>query len=74
MSINHCEMCRHKQHPDGGWCYMFRLEPKGPCAQHSIRALSVSAMRMQTAQRIFEEIRGKSTEPPRPVCQGEQRL
>lgn len=29
-----CENCRHKQHPDGGHCYMFRNKPEGNCAQY----------------------------------------
>lgn len=32
---NNCETCDHKKHPDGGHCYMFRLEPKNPCSQHT---------------------------------------
>ena len=34
---NNCEACKHKDYPDGGWCYMFRLEPTRVCAQHTAR-------------------------------------
>ena len=33
--MNNCETCEHRQHPDGGWCYMFRVEPAGRCMQHT---------------------------------------
>ncbi len=36
---NNCPTCKHKQHPDGGWCYMFRNEPTGACAQHTGRVM-----------------------------------
>lgn len=29
-----CNNCRHKQHPQGGHCYMFRNKPEGNCAQY----------------------------------------
>lgn len=32
---NNCATCDHKQHPDGGWCYMFRDEPDSICRQHT---------------------------------------
>lgn len=34
---NNCGACKHKQHPDGGWCYMFRDEPRAVCMVHSLR-------------------------------------
>ena len=34
---NNCDMCEHKQNPDGGWCYMFSDEPKEVCMQHTMR-------------------------------------
>lgn len=36
-SRNNCATCRHKQHPDGGHCYMFRVEPEGVCMKHTVR-------------------------------------
>jgi hypothetical protein len=35
---NNCGTCKHKQNPDGGWCYMFRNEPDDVCMQHTYRA------------------------------------
>jgi hypothetical protein len=32
---NNCATCEHKQHPDGGWCYMFRHEPMEVCMEHT---------------------------------------
>lgn len=29
-----CSQCRHKHHPEGGHCYMFRNKPKGNCGQY----------------------------------------
>lgn len=34
---NNCACCDHKQHPDGGWCYMFRNEPQAVCLAHTVR-------------------------------------
>jgi hypothetical protein len=34
---NNCATCDHKQHPDGGWCYMFRNEPDDVCFSHTAR-------------------------------------
>ena len=53
---NDCATCRHKRHPDGGHCYMFRLAPTEPCAQHSIQVESLRAMRMQVGQRVLAEV------------------
>lgn len=53
MNINNCEHCGHKQNPDGGWCYMFRVAPTGPCAQHTIGVAAAMAHRLQFAQRII---------------------
>ncbi len=36
--MNNCNTCRHKQHPDGGHCYMFRTEPKPVCQLHTALA------------------------------------
>jgi len=33
--MNNCETCEHFAHKDGGHCYMFRVEPAGPCMQHT---------------------------------------
>lgn len=39
---NNCATCRHKTHPDGGHCYMFKDEPKEICMQHTGRtAISI---------------------------------
>lgn len=37
---NNCNTCDHKQHPDGGHCYMFRDEPRDVCMQHTGRRMS----------------------------------
>lgn len=37
-SVNNCSTCRYKHHPDGGHCYMFRIEPEGRCAKHTAAA------------------------------------
>ena len=46
---NQCGMCAHKQHPDAGYCYMFRTEPIGPCGQHTVLALKAMHTRAQGA-------------------------
>lgn len=33
---NNCAACSHIMQPQGGWCYMFRDEPTGPCAKHTL--------------------------------------
>lgn len=45
-SPNNCASCKHKQRPDGGHCYMFRVEPQEPCMQHTIRFEGAKAIRM----------------------------
>lgn len=31
-----CDTCTFKKDPDGGWCYMFRTEPKSDfCGQYT---------------------------------------
>lgn len=40
MNPNNCDTCLHKLFPDGGWCYMFRDEPRTVCMQHTGRAAS----------------------------------
>lgn len=58
--MNNCQHCDHKtNNPDGGHCYMFRVEPKGPCAHHTVRVVSTIAMRLQIAHRIAEQLKGK---------------
>lgn len=34
---NNCSTCGHREHGDGGWCYMFRREPDFVCAQHTAK-------------------------------------
>jgi hypothetical protein len=34
---NNCATCDHKRNPDGGWCYMFRVEPDSVCMCHTAR-------------------------------------
>lgn len=34
---NQCKSCIHKQHPDGGHCYMFKKEPEGCLIYDPIR-------------------------------------
>ena len=53
---NNCATCKHKQNPDGGHCYMFRLEPTEPCAQHTSQIHTLQAMRMQFGRRVFEDV------------------
>lgn len=34
IPVRLCSKCAHRKEPQGGWCYMFREEPKGHfCAQ-----------------------------------------
>ena len=40
---NNCAACKHKEYPDGGWCYMFRLEPTRVCAHHTKRTEMLKA-------------------------------
>lgn len=44
---NNCDLCKHKQHPDGGHCYMFREPPSDVCRWHglTIRASPTDAFR-----------------------------
>lgn len=37
INPNNCACCDHKRHPDGGWCYMFRDEPRAVCLAHTAR-------------------------------------
>ena len=61
---NACQHCNHKQHPDGGWCYMFRTEPTAPCTHHTARpAASLAFTQMigiAIQQRIEREMSGDS--------------
>lgn len=42
---NNCETCDHKQiPPGGGWCYMFRDEPKDVCHQHTGRSEAATTL------------------------------
>lgn len=65
---NNCNHCGHKQHPDDGWCYMFRLEPTGPCTQHTMQTEAAKGVRMLmaraivNAQRIVAAKKGASHE------------
>lgn len=34
---NNCETCKHKQTPQGGFCYMFADAPTEVCYQHTHR-------------------------------------
>lgn len=49
---NRCEHCGHKQTPDDGWCYMFRMKPTQPCVQHTLRTEAAKAMRLQIVGRM----------------------
>ena len=51
-----CKSCGHKNQPDGGHCYMFRLIPTGPCAQHTEPTERAYAMRMQYANKVAERM------------------
>lgn len=57
---NNCSACDHKEHPDGGHCYMFRFAPDGPCAHHSFRVEAIRAMRMQFVSRVMGEVLKRS--------------
>lgn len=50
---NNCNTCKHKQNPDGGWCYMFRDEPTEVCMQHTGRQSSS----LEDLQRIGRGLR-----------------
>lgn len=41
---NNCSTCDHKAHPDGGWCYMFRHEPKEACPCHTGRERGLASV------------------------------
>jgi hypothetical protein len=32
---SNCETCEHKKTPQGGWCYMFEVEPVKTCLHHT---------------------------------------
>jgi hypothetical protein len=49
---NNCNACDHKNKPDGGHCYMFKLEPTKPCAHHTIRALAARATIQQALSKL----------------------
>ena len=34
MRSSDCTKCMYKNHPDTGWCYMFRNKPSGVCSQY----------------------------------------
>ena len=55
MTKSNCEMCKHKQHPDGGWCYMFRYEPTSVCTQHSMVAVNVRNLRMAYVEKLIKK-------------------
>ena len=52
---NNCATCKHKQRPDGGHCYMFRVEPAEMCAQHTSQIHAMHALRMQFERRVLED-------------------
>ena len=56
---NQCGMCSHKQNPDAGHCYMFRMKPVGPCGQHTVPTIRAMHTRVQaciaTMERMHEE-------------------
>ena len=52
-NVNNCDSCQHKNYPDGGWCYMFRLEPTERCMKHSNINLKSIASRISTAMRYM---------------------
>lgn len=54
-NLSNCSLCKHKQNPDGGWCYMFRVEPQQPCAQHSIPVLSARASRIRAVNAMLQK-------------------
>jgi len=49
MNPNNCETCKHKQNPDGGWCYMFEHEPSFVCRQHTEREARISIAELAEA-------------------------
>ena len=51
---NNCATCKHKQHPDGGHCYMFRFEPTEMCAQHTSRTHAPHVLRTERKQMTYE--------------------
>lgn len=55
---NNCHSCDHKNHPDGGHCYMFKKEPKISCSYHTFSVESWKAM----ARRFREAV--KSLDDP----------
>ena len=68
---NNCQHCGHKQNPDGGWCYMFRMEPTGPCSKHTIGAAAAMAHRLQVAKRMLDSMKpnagNEATETAQPA-------
>lgn len=47
--VNQCDMCNHKRYPDGGYCYMFRTVPMGPCGQHTVQTIKAMHTRAKSA-------------------------
>lgn len=43
MNPNDCETCQHRDghrsNDLGGWCYMWAIEPRAPCYQHTRGAM-----------------------------------
>ena len=66
---NACQHCGHKQNPDGGWCYMFRMEPTGPCSKHTIAAAAAMAHRLQAAKRMLGSMKPNTTAETRQTAQ-----
>jgi len=49
---NRCVTCDHKQNPDHGHCYMFRLAPTEPCAHHTYPVEANRAARMNLIRQL----------------------
>lgn len=55
MPINQsrCETCQHKQNPQGGWCYMFEVEPVKVCVQHTDPAQKITNTRSAYGDKVL---------------------
>lgn len=40
--MNNCATCDYSKRPDGGHCYMFKMEPEGWCLKHTGLAQSAT--------------------------------
>lgn len=62
MSINNCSTCEHSGHRQGersGHCYMFKVEPREVCHQHTSRTLP----RIAVPRELYASIMKKSDAP-----------